>query len=204
MTLLLESLFALFITIDPIGVIGPYLSLTSEYDDDEKNKILFSAIKFATTVLIVCLFIGGFILDMFGISTFSLKIAGGILFFKFGYDILNGRKYSKDEEQGNPALVPLGFPIIAGPGSITAVILLSSQLSAQIEMSLVLITSIMVIMFLTFISLKHSVKIIKFLGDEATKAIIKITGLLIITIGVQLILSGISDWLLLNSLTNVE
>ena len=171
MTLLLESLFALFISINPIGVISPYLSLTSEYDAVERKRILHSAIKFATTVLIVCLFIGGLILDVFGISTFSLKIAGGILFFKFGYDTINGTKLVNEENQDNPSFVPLGFPIIAGPGSITAIILLSSQLSSHIELSIILIISIIAIMFLTFIVLKHSTRIIKFLGDEATKAI---------------------------------
>ena len=84
MALFVESLFALFITINPISVISPYLSITSEYQEKERRKILNSSIKFATIVLITCLFIGGMVLDIFGISTFSLKIAGGILFFKFG------------------------------------------------------------------------------------------------------------------------
>lgn len=200
MTIFIESLFALFITINPISVISPYLSITSDYKEKERRKILNSSIKFATIVLITCLFIGGVILDIFGISTFSLKIAGGILFFKFGYDTINGVKIMKDDSQENPGLVPLGFPIIAGPGSITAVILLSTQLSFQVEFALSLISSILIIMGLTFIVLRQSTQIIRVLGDEATKAIVKIMGLLIITLGIQLILTGINDWIEINTI----
>ncbi|MCE7735500.1 MAG: MarC family protein, partial [Candidatus Heimdallarchaeota archaeon] len=185
--------------INPISVISPYLSITSEYQEKERRKILNSSIKFATIALITCLFIGGMVLDIFGISTFSLKIAGGILFFKFGYDTINGQKLMKDDSQENPGLVPLGFPIIAGPGSITAIILLSTQLSFQIELAISLISSILIIMVLTFLVLRQSTQIIRVLGAEATKAIVKIMGLLIITLGIQLILTGINDWMLINA-----
>lgn len=199
MSIFVEGLFALFITINPISVISPYLSITSEYQETERRRILNSSIKFATIVLITCLFLGGVILDIFGIATFSLKIAGGILFFKFGYETINGRKIIEDDSQESPGLVPLGFPIIAGPGSITAIILLSSQLSYQPQPTILLICSILIIMMMTFIVLRQSVQIVGILGEEATKAIVKIMGLLIITLGIQLILTGINDWLILNS-----
>ena len=191
----LESFVTLLIMINPINVIPSFLSLTSELDKIQRHQILKQAMVFASAILITCVFVGRTILEALGISTFALQIAGGILFFKFGYEVMTGAIKVNSEE--SPGLVPLGFPIIAGPGSITAIILLSTKYN-QVELPMTL--AIIFVLLITFFFLYTAKSVVSLLGNDATTAIVKLMGLLVVTIGIQLILSGLQVWLLQTSL----
>ncbi len=191
----IEAFVTLLIMVNPIGVIPPYLNLTSDLNRIERRLILKQAMIFATGIMIVTVFIGKTLLTSLGIDTFALQIAGGILFFKFGYDILNGKtNVPKDE---SPGLVPLGFPLIAGPGSITALIVMTSQYN---NFELYAIVAIILVLALTFVIMYFAKAVVKLLGLNATMAVVKIMGLLIISRGIQLILSGLQSWVLEMSL----
>ena len=191
----IEAFVTLLIMVNPIGVIPPYLNLTSDLNRIERRLILKQAMIFATGIMIVTVFVGKTLLTGLGIDTFALQIAGGILFFKFGYDILNGKtNVPKDE---SPGLVPLGFPLIAGPGSITALIVMTSQYN---NFELYTIVAIILVLTLTFVIMYFAKAVVKLLGLNATMAVVKIMGLLIISRGIQLILSGLQSWVLEMSL----
>jgi len=194
----IEAFVTLLIMVNPIGVIPPYLSLTSDLKRIERRLILKQAMIFATGIMIVTVFVGKTLLNGLSIDTFALQIAGGILFFKFGYDILNGKtNVPKDE---SPGLVPLGFPLIAGPGSITALIVMTSQYN---NFELYAIVAITLVLSLTFVIMYFAKAVVKLLGLNATMAVVKIMGLLIISRGIQLILSGLQSWVLEMSLNFV-
>ena len=194
----IEAFVTLLIMVNPIGVIPPYLNLTSDLKRIERRLILKQAMIFATGIMIVTVFVGKTLLTGLGIDTFALQIAGGILFFKFGYDILNGKtNVPKDE---SPGLVPLGFPLIAGPGSITALIVMTSQYN---NFELYAIVAITLVLSLTFVIMYFAKAVVKLLGLNATMAVVKIMGLLIISRGIQLILSGLQSWVLKISLNFV-
>ena len=194
----IEAFVTLLIMVNPIGVIPPYLNLTSDLKRIERRLILKQAMIFATGIMIVTVFVGKTLLTGLGIDTFALQIAGGILFFKFGYDILNGKtNVPKDE---SPGLVPLGFPLIAGPGSITALIVMTSQYN---NFELYTIVAIILVLTLTFVIMYFAKAVVKLLGLNATMAVVKIMGLLIISRGIQLILSGLQSWVLEMSLNFV-
>ncbi len=194
----IEAFVTLLIMVNPIGVIPPYLNLTSDLKRIERRLILKQAMIFATGIMIVTVFVGKTLLTSLGIDTFALQIAGGILFFKFGYDILNGKtNVPKDE---SPGLVPLGFPLIAGPGSITALIVMTSQYN---NFELYAIVAIILVLALTFVIMYFAKAVVKLLGLNATMAVVKIMGLLIISRGIQLILSGLQSWVLDMSLNFV-
>ena len=194
----IEAFVTLLIMVNPIGVIPPYLNLTSDLNRIERRLILKQAMIFATGIMIVTVFVGKTLLTGLGIDTFALQIAGGILFFKFGYDILNGKtNVPKDE---SPGLVPLGFPLIAGPGSITALIVMTSQYN---NFELYAIVAIILVLALTFVIMYFAKAVVKLLGLNATMAVVKIMGLLIISRGIQLILSGLQSWVLEMSLNFV-
>ena len=191
----IEAFVTLLIMVNPIGVIPTYLNLTSDLNRIERRLILKQAMIFATGIMIVTVFVGKTLLTGLGIDTFALQIAGGILFFKFGYDILNGKtNVPKDE---SPGLVPLGFPLIAGPGSITALIVMTSQYN---NFELYAIVAIILVLALTFVIMYFAKAVVKLLGLNATMAVVKIMGLLIISRGIQLILSGLQSWVLEMSL----
>jgi multiple antibiotic resistance protein len=187
----IEAFVTLLIMVNPIGVIPPYLNLTSDLNRIERRLILKQAMIFAIGIMIVTVFVGKTLLTGLGIDTFALQIAGGILFFKFGYDILNGKtNVPKDE---SPGLVPLGFPLIAGPGSITALIVMTSQYN---NFEMYAIVAIIIVLALTFVIMYFAKAVVKLLGLNATMAVVKIMGLLIISRGIQLILSGLQSWVL--------
>ena len=191
----IEAFVTLLIMVNPIGVIPPYLNLTSDLNRIERRLILKQAMIFAIGIMIVTVFVGKTLLTGLGIDTFALQIAGGILFFKFGYDILNGKtNVPKDE---SPGLVPLGFPLIAGPGSITALIVMTSQYN---NFEVYAIVAIILVLALTFVIMYFAKAVVKLLGLNATMAVVKIMGLLIISRGIQLILSGLQSWVLEMSL----
>ncbi|MDH5403046.1 MAG: MarC family protein [Candidatus Heimdallarchaeota archaeon] len=197
--LVLEIFITLMIMIDPPGVIAPYLSLTSKMNEVEKKVVLYQATLFSGLLLIGSIFLGHSILNLLGISTFALQIAGGILIFKFGYEIMNDKMREVDADE-SPGLFPIGFPLIAGPGSITAIIVITSSkeiISTKVIDVLIVSIIVLVVLFFTFIFLKYGSQIMDKLGKKASSTIIKLNALLILTIGIQMILTGINQWIYL-------
>ncbi len=186
----------LFVTINPIAVLATYLSLTSHLTRPQRDIVLKQGIFFALIILFASVFLGNLILKVLGLERYALQIAGGILFFKFGWDAMQSRALAESGDMVTTGLVPLGFPVIAGPGSITAIILFSSVSSPAInDLYIAIVSSVIFCLGLTYFLLKYAESITTKLGKNATIAIVKITGLLIITLGIQLVLSGIADWL---------
>ncbi|MCH8907879.1 MAG: MarC family protein [Candidatus Heimdallarchaeota archaeon] len=199
LVVLFEIFLTLLIILDPPGVLAPYMSLTKEYNAIEKNTILKQAIGFSAIVLIGTLFIGHAILGALGISTFALKIAGGILLMKFGYETMTDSMVTKSVPGESPSFAPLGFPMISGPGSITAVILISERDYSDvifIHKYLFIVPIIVIALFVMYLVLRSSDKIKSVIGEKSLGAIVKIVGLLILTIGIQLIFLGIQNWII--------
>ncbi len=121
-----DYLLTLVIMINPFGAFG-VLAALSEIPDAKRNKIIRDAILFALAVFVVSILAGDWIINSLGLSLSSLQIAGGILFVKFGYDYISG-KHIEIKVGFNPSIAPLGFPLIADPGTITAVILFSNEI----------------------------------------------------------------------------
>lgn len=188
----------LFITINPIAVLATYLSITARYTPKQRKVILKQAIIFSFLVLVLTIYIGGYVLDILGLEKYALMISGGLLFCKFGWEALQNTPLAVHEEDTPTGMVPLGFPVIAGPGSITAIVLfttisLPSEDHGEFKIILTLIVSVCIA--ITFFLLKYAEPITQRLGKNATVAIVRITGLLIVTLGIQLVLSGIGLWL---------
>ena len=130
-----SSLFAL---INPIGIVPIFISITEEYTDQEKKKIAFKAVIFAFFILIIFSLIGELIFTFYGITIDAFRVAGGIVLFKISLDMIESKRSrtrttpmeEKEAEKKNEiAYNPLGVPLIAGPGSIASVMILSSESS---------------------------------------------------------------------------
>ncbi len=138
---LLLSFSSLFAVIDPLGAIPFFSGLTSHMDPAQKRQTLFKALAVAFGVLLVFILLGHQVLEMFGITLDAFRIAGGIIFFGIGLDMLQSkprrwqtgikRAYAADQQESeeeeeidDPSVTPLGIPLMAGPGSITPVMML--------------------------------------------------------------------------------
>src|SRR5262245_1054144 len=138
-TVAFTSLLAI---VNPIGAVPMYVALTAAYERAQRRTTLRRGIVTAFLVMVAFAILGSLILRFFGITTPAFQIAGGILFFGIGWDMLQARrtrtKPTEEEEIAGAAkedvgIIPLGIPGLAGPGAITTVIALQSQADTVAE-----------------------------------------------------------------------
>ncbi|AEF96188.1 MarC family protein [Methanotorris igneus] len=191
------SFTSLFIIVDPIGLIPVFHLLTYYYSKDEQIEIIKSAIITATITLLIFAFFGTYIFDYFGITLDSFKVAGGLLLFKIAWDMLHAEmsktKHSPREEvdirMGGVAVVPLAIPLLAGPGAITTTIILMGKAQNLTDKTTVIL-SIISTMIISGLILSASDIVVKKLKVSGINAIVRIMGLILAAISVQIIFSG--------------
>ncbi len=206
MAFLLLSFSSLFAVIDPLGAIPFFSGLTSHMDHRQKRRTLFRALAVAFGVLVVFVLAGHQLLELFGITLDAFRIAGGIIFFGIGLDMLQSkprrwrtgirRAYAADQQEeeediDDPSITPLGIPLIAGPGSITSVMVLTPQAPTDFGPGL-LIAAILGILLLTGGILMGADVVLKRLGRTGLNIIEKLMGLLVTVIAVQLVIEGLT------------
>lgn len=188
---------SLFTMVTPFGIIPFFSSLTSSMTFREVHKIAFKGVLTAFIIMVTVALAGNFIFDFFHISVNGLRIVGGILFFMSGYDMLQAR-FSRIKEQGQNlnefmhdfAITPLGIPIICGPASITMTMVLYNDAQSGAE-KIVLLSVIVIVLAITYFILVSSRKILKFLGDNGNKVLMRIMGLILMVIAVELVFAGL-------------
>ncbi len=187
---------SLFTMMNPIGIIPVYIALTEKMTVKQARYIAFKSTFTAFIILIIFAFSGKFIFDFFAISVDSLKIVGGIIFFIMGYDMLLARisktktASAEDSSDHDIAITPLAIPIICGPGAITAVIVFMQESPDWLHKGL-LLTSVLLVSFLTWIILLSARRIFNFLGDNGNKVLMRIMGLIVMVIAVEFFFGGL-------------
>lgn len=205
---LIMTISSLFAVIDPLGVIPFFSGLTSHLDIARKRRILLKALVTAFLVLTVFTLVGHQLLELFGITVDAFRIAGGVIFFGIGLDMLQSKPvrwhtgirkaYATDlevseeeDEHDDPSITPLAIPMIAGPGSITTVMVLTPQAPENLGLPLVL-ASVAGILILTGGILMGADVVLQKLGSTGLKIIEKLMGLMVTVIAVQLMIDGIT------------
>lgn len=188
---------SLFTMVTPFGIIPLFSSLTKKMPLKEVHHIAFKGVLTAFIIMVLFAFAGNFIFDFFHISINSLRIVGGILFFLSGYDMLQAKMNRLKEEGQNFseflnefAITPLGIPIICGPGSITMTIVLFNDTQNTSE-KLILLAVIIVVLSITYSILIGSRALLRILGDNGNKVLMRIMGLILMVIAVELMFSGV-------------
>ncbi len=194
------SFVSLFITVDPVGLLPIIHSLLIPYDEKDRKKIIKKAIFVSTIILMIFAIFGKYIFDYFGITIYSFKVAGGLLLFKISWDMLQAEipktkhkpdeKIIVDDDIDSIVYVPLAIPLISGPGAITTTMILISK-SKTIFDKLIVILSIVYVMLISLIIMYFSDKILKRINIHGVNAFVRIMGLLLMAISVQIIFSGI-------------
>jgi multiple antibiotic resistance protein len=177
----------LFIVINAFDKIPVIISLSEDMSKRERFKMINTATLTAAIVGLVFLFFGQFILSVMGISIGSFAIAGGIILLILAIRyMISGRMLDVVKEE-MVAIVPIGTPLTVGPGTMTALLLLSTQFPLWIVLvSLALNIAIAWVVFLS------SDPIIKFMGQGGIKAMSKVFSLLLAAIAVNMMIKGLS------------
>ena len=193
----LLAITSFFTIINPLAVMPVFMTMTSQMQEEDIRKTAKKAVKVSFFTLIIFAITGQLIFRFFGISVNSLKIVGGVLFFLMGYEMLQARLSAVKVEKEAIAnhvrdisITPLAIPMITGPGAITNAIVLMEGTTSLVT-KIILIVSILLICFVTYLILVNSSKIHKLLGDTGNIILMRLMGLIVMVIAVEFFFAGL-------------
>lgn len=196
-TLYLTVFITLFVIMDPPGVIPVFLSLVGRQDRAERNRAAWQAPAVSLAVISVFAIGGQAILNYLQIGIPALQGAGGLLLLLIALELLTGKTSNRPQgtDDVNVALVPLGTPMMAGPGAIAAVIVFVAQADGAGSSYLAIALAILSIHVVLFIVLRFSTVLIRILGIGGISLLARIAGLLLAAIAVQLIAESVRGFI---------
>ena len=192
---------SLFTLINPIGIVPIFLSITQDYNKKERDIIAAKSIFFSFLVLLVFALIGDFIFSFYNITIHGFRIAGGILLLKISFDMIESKRSRtrttpseelEAEEKNEIAYTPLSIPLIAGPGSIASMMILSSEAQNTVD-KLTLLSTLVIVLIITFVIFKLSKILSKNFGKLGLRILQRIMGLILMVISIEFILKGVKN-----------
>jgi len=200
MEMLLNTFVVLFIVIDPIGLAPMFLALTPGISPAYQRKMALNGTLLASGMLLMFYFVGDTLLAALGIGIPAFRIAGGVLLFLLAIDMVFARQSGlrsttireqrEAETKQDISVFPLAFPLIAGPGALTTVLLMSSTAKGAFAFTGTLAVLLIVLGF-TLVSLLYAARILHFLGETGANVISRLFGLILAALAVQFILDGV-------------
>jgi multiple antibiotic resistance protein len=188
---LVEVFVTLFVIMDPPGTVPLFLSLTSGRSNAMRKRLAGQAVVVALVVIVVFALFGQTILDYLGITLSSMQVAGGLLLLLVALELLTGKSDDPVETANvNVALVPLGTPLLAGPGAIVATIVFVKRVD-DVGSGLALALGIVAVHVVLWLFMRFSVVIIRVIKDSGVSLVTRIAGLLLSAIAVQLVADGV-------------
>jgi multiple antibiotic resistance protein len=197
----LLAISSILIIVNPLGATLIYVSLTTNLDKPIRDTIARDSCRFAIFILLFVAVLGAWILQLFGISLEAFRIAGGILLFGIGMEMVYAKtsrtkltateKYESTDME-DIAMMPIAIPMIAGPGAITTTIVLMNEAIPLSPLAVgVVFVSIILSIVITYYMMKNSDYIMSKVGQREYRAINRLMGMLLIAIAVQFVLTGI-------------
>lgn len=202
-TYYIKVFIALLALINPIEAIPLFLTNTKDLSHDQRIGIAKKTSLAVFVILIFSLFLGRYVLQLFGISTASFSFAGGVIIFLISIQMVMGKDNTTDKsipnqsaqnDAGDIAVVPLAIPLLAGPGAISSIIVYGSN-SGGLKDDIFLSMVVLLISFVVWMSLNAATKFGKLLHQTGEKVLTKISGLLVAAIAVELIFMSIKQML---------
>ncbi|MYS92215.1 MULTISPECIES: MarC family protein [Streptomyces] len=188
------SLFlTLFVIMDPPGITPIFLALTAGRPGKVQKRMAFQAVCVAGGVITVFGLLGHQILNYLHVSVPALMIAGGLLLLLIALDLLTGKTDEpKQTKDVNVALVPLGMPLLAGPGAIVSVIL-AVQKAHSVATQVSVWTAILAIHVVLWLVMRYSLVIIRIIKDGGVVLVTRLAGMMLSAIAVQQIINGVTQ-----------
>lgn len=193
------AFMSFFAIMNPISNLPAYMALVADDSQKISRKIAFKSLLIAFIIVTVFVFSGDLIFKVFGITIVSFRIAGGILVAVIGYHMINGNhspSYKGMEQQAvnsdpmSIAISPLAMPLFAGPGTITTALSLAN---GGLRNQLITVVAFALLCVITYLLLRSAKQIAGFLGKNLMKIITKMMGLLLFSIGIQMIITSVQS-----------
>ena len=190
----LSTFTTVFVITDPPGNLPVFISLTSKMTPHERKRAAFQATMPSLGVMTAFGLFGHYILRVLGISVESMQISGGLLLAIVALQLLSGH----EEDPGAPgsanvAMVPLGIPLMAGPGAIVAVMIAAREaLGKGVVGILCVIAAVLLVHLIEWVTMRFATPLHRVLGEGGTIFLTKISGMLLAAIAIQLVINGIT------------
>jgi len=194
--LFVTTLVTVIVIMDPIGNVPIFLALTRFQDEAARRRSALVATAVAGVVIFLFALGGRQVLELVGISLESLQVAGGLLLLLIGYELLNptgSSALTSAHEGANVALVPLGTPLLAGPGAIAATMLAIANADGA-GPTLSVLAALVIALVVVFLGLRFASVLARVLRPSAIELASRVLGLIVAAIGVQLLAEAIEVW----------
>ncbi|RPI37340.1 MAG: NAAT family transporter [Nitrospiraceae bacterium] len=191
----------LLVIVDPLGIIPIFISLTRGSTDEERRHIARTTSITVAAVLVAAALTGKALLDFFGISIASFKIGGGILLLLTSIAMMQAKRApgkqtreeaEEAEEKESIAVVPIGMPLLAGPGAISSVIIYTQASFQPLHVGLIIV-SILLVALLTWATLIAAIPVSKAMSKTSINIVTRLMGLLLAAIAIEFITGGLSQ-----------
>jgi len=195
----LNTFVTLLVTVDPPGLAPLFLAVTAGMNRAERNQVAVRASLISLGVLILFALAGSAILTVFGITLPAFRISGGLLLFFIAFDMIFERRQERHERSAeraithdmirNIAAFPLAIPLIAGPGAISATVLLSGSAVGMAGLAMLLAMLVLTIL-ITYLVFVLAERIDRFLGETGRSILTRLLGVILAALAVQFVADG--------------
>jgi multiple antibiotic resistance protein len=198
----LLALSSIFFLVDPFAALPTFLAVTAGADRARRRRMAWKASITACVVLGSFALAGQLIFHLFGITLPAFEIAGGIILLLIGLDMLNAKRSETQETvpetqaaaaKEDAGIVPLGIPMLAGPGSITSVMVLVGQAGGNWKLVTAILAAILITATISYLVLGNSDRVANALGETGIRILVRIMGLLLVALAVQYFVNGMVD-----------
>ncbi|WP_446744830.1 MarC family protein [Silvibacterium acidisoli] len=197
----LLALSSIFFLVDPLATLPSFVAITAGSDKARRRRMAAKASFTCFVVLTSFALAGRLIFRMFGITLPAFEIAGGLILLLIGIDMLEARRSPTQESSDetveaagkeDAGIVPLGIPMLAGPGAISSVMVLVAQASTFVHM-LAILSAIAITAVASYGVLSGADRVRKILGETGIRILVRIMGLLLVALAVQFFVNGLTD-----------
>ena len=195
------ALVTMFVIIEPIALVPIFLAVTQGFSADQRRQVAWRACVIAFGILSACAFFGDWLLRKLGISLPAFRIAGGLLVFWIAFEMVFGLRATRksevardaiDKEQiVNVAAFPLAIPLLAGPGAITATLLLAGQTAGDLGLMATLIAVLAIVLLVSWLFLGVAERVDKLLGTLGNVVVSRLLGIILAALAVQFVIDGV-------------
>lgn len=196
-----NAFITLFVVIDPIGVATIFAALTFGESEAHRRMMAYKGSLISLIILLAFTLVGDWLLETLGISLAAFRIAGGVLLFFLAIDMVLARESGlrsttlrENEEAATRqdiSVFPLAIPLIAGPGGLTTMLLLTDSGPNKLEATLIVIAVLLVVLLITLMSLLVAGRIVRVIGVTGSGVISRVLGILLAALAVQFVIDGL-------------
>jgi multiple antibiotic resistance protein len=187
--------FLIFLaTIDPVGTLALFVGLTASVPAEDRARIAIRSVAFSAGILVTFIVLGQLFLGSLGIRLEAFQLAGGIIFFLFGVQMVFGSGAAVAGEGSEPghdvAIFPLAVPSIASPGSILAAVVLTDNREFSMAEQAVTTVVLLAVLGITLLLLLQANRIHAWIGDAGSTLVVRVLGLVLAALAVEMVLEA--------------